>query len=477
MSRAGRDPGTPPSPVRRQIVALLVAYSFMTWLNRVSMSVAYDERIKGQFDIPPPAMGWVYSAFVFAYMLCMTPGGLLIDRYGAWLALVVMGFGSALFAALTGAAGHPALAGGGRVLVLLVGIRLLMGALTAPVYPAGSRLVANWLPVARRSGANGMIQGAAAVGIACTFPLFGALIDLVDWPSAFVVSGTVTAVVALAWTVCGADDPSQRRWLDAILSRSAADTPHDPRSSAGDARTAVMSARQPVAELPADEAVAPPLWRHRSLILLTASYGAIGYVEYLFFFWMHYYFEGVLRLGTVRSRHYAAVLMLALAGGMVLGGFLADRLRARDNGRRRYAIVPAVGMCAGAVLLVLGTHATKVAWIVTLLALALAAVGAAEAPVWTVATELGGRRGGTAAAVCNTGANLGGLVSPVVTQLVSDWFSRQGGLDETTGWRLGIGLGSVVAIAGAVPWLWIRPAERPDESEGDTPGADQRQRA
>src|SRR5437660_11426997 len=85
---------TRPTWVRWQIVALLVSFSFMTWFNRVSMSVAYDEQLKDQSGIAPETMGYVYSAFLFAYMVCMTPGGWLIDRFGPWVALVVLGLGS-----------------------------------------------------------------------------------------------------------------------------------------------------------------------------------------------------------------------------------------------------------------------------------------------------------------------------------------------------------------------------------------------
>ncbi len=118
-------------------------------------------------------------------------------------------------------------------------------------------------------------------------------------------------------------------------------------------------------------------------------------------------------------------------------------------------------MCLGALLLVLGILVQDIYCIVTLLALALAAVGATEAPIWTLATELGGQRGGTAAAICNTGGNAGGLIAPIVTPWVSGWISRQAGLSETTGWQLGISVGSVVAVAGAVLWFWITPDVEP----------------
>src|SRR5262249_3338944 len=97
--------GTRPTWVRWRIVALLMAMSFMSWFNRLSMPAAYDEQIKNEFSISPEAIGWVYSALLLVYALFMTPGGWFIDRYGPKAALAWMGFGSGLFVVLTGCAG------------------------------------------------------------------------------------------------------------------------------------------------------------------------------------------------------------------------------------------------------------------------------------------------------------------------------------------------------------------------------------
>ena len=150
-----------PTNVRWRIVGILLAFSFMSWFNRVSMAVAYDEQIKNQFGISEQAMGAVYSAFLIAYMVCMTPGGWLADRFGPWLALVVMGIGSGLFGILTGCVGYMAqpaagidaslsgiLAGGvgvlaqpaGQILLLFLIVRTTMGIFTAPIYPASTAL-------------------------------------------------------------------------------------------------------------------------------------------------------------------------------------------------------------------------------------------------------------------------------------------------------------------------------------------------
>jgi len=110
-------------------------------------------------------------------------------------------------------------------------------------------------------------------------------------------------------------------------------------------------------------------------------------------------------------------------------------------------------------MLALGLHVEDRGLMVTCLALALACVGASEAPVWTTAVELGGPLGGTAAGICNTGGNAGGVVAPILTPFVAGWVSRQFALSEQVGWIWAISLGSVIAVAGAVLWWWIEPPE------------------
>jgi MFS family permease len=435
---------TPPTRVRWRIVALLIAFSFMTWFNRVSMSVAYDERIKEQTGISPEAMGYVYSAFLFAYMIFMTPGGWFIDRFGAWTALVVMGFGSAFFGVLTGLAGHPAIVSAGLLLPALLVVRSLMGIFTAPVYPSTSRLVSHWLPASQRAGANGLVQGAAVVGIASTFFLFGGLMDWFGWPTAFVISGAVTAVLALTWMIYGANDPSEHRGVNV-----------------GELESIGAEGRPSAHKACADEVSSWTLLRNRSLMLLTISYTAVGYFEYLFFFWIHYYFEKVLDLGKAESRAYSTILFVAMAAGMMAGGWAADRLRGRYGSHGGRAVVAIIGMCGGGILLLVGTFAEDLGWIVTLLALSLALVAAVEGPVWTTAIELGGRHGGTAAAICNTGGNLG-FVAPIITPLMAVGVSEAFSLSERAGWQWAIALGSFITIAGGVLWFWIKAPERAD---------------
>jgi MFS family permease len=454
---APANPALPSRPtwVRWRIVALLLAFSFMSWFNRVSMPVAYDEQIKEQLGISEQAIGYVYSAFLIAYMLAMTPGGWFADRRGPWLALVLMGFGSALFGALTGAVGLGALSAGLTLALFLV-VRGAMGLCTAPIYPASGRVIAHWIPFRQRAGANGMVTAAALLGIASTYYGFGTLLDRFAWPAAFVITGTITALLALLWTGYARNDPSQHPGVNEgeLGWIQSGELPAPSGNELPSESPTVSTPERPDASEKRGGLIPEAGWRvllgNRSLVLLTFSYAAIGYFEYLFFFWMHYYFDEVLRLGKSESRLYATLLYLAMAAGMVFGGWLSDRLLRMWGQRPGRAAVVVGGMLAGAALLYLGVLAREPGWIVAWFALALAAVGATEGPFWATAIDLGGRRGGTSAGIFNTGGNAGGTLAPIVTPLVSEHF----------GWQWGIGLGSLVCLAGACLWCGIDPGRR-----------------
>jgi ACS family glucarate transporter-like MFS transporter len=472
-----------PTWVRWRIVALLAALSFVSWFNRVSLPVAYDLRIKGEYGIEPTAMGTVYSALLLIYMLCMTPGGSLTDRFGSRLSLGLMGLGLGVFVALTGVTGYVAVSAGLLFYALLL-IRSTMGAFAAPMYPASAHAIACWFPAHSCAWANGFVQAAAPLGIATTYILFSVLIGHFGWPASFLLTGAVTAALGLVWLLYARNRPREHPGVNLAELRLIGGDRESALSDelglgfshldqTAESPDAALQAKEPnrerieasvgsrsSSEAPHDLISIPSLvlqegsWLHllrnRSLVFLTTAYAAVGYFEYLFFFWMHYYFNDVLNVGEKASRFYSAVPVLAMAVGMPVGGWLSDRLVRGFGVRLGRALVPAGGMITGAVLLYLGVHSSGLFWVVTWFSLALAAIGATEAPQWTVAIELGGRRGATAAGIFNTGGNIGGLLAPVITPWISSQF----------GWQWGITAGSLVCLIGVCLWLWIDPRER-----------------
>ncbi len=398
-----------------RIVILLTALGFMGHFNRIAISVAGAERLMAQYAIEPTRMGLVYSAFLLTYTIGMIPAGVLADRFGPWLMLGVMAVGLAAGSVLTGAVGFTVAAA--YVVVTLLIVRGAMGMLSAPLHPSTARTVANWVPEQGRTGANGLTLSGAFLGIALTYHVFGALIDRFDWPVAFMITGGVTLLVGILWMAFGGDAPSHRR------AGPASATPKE-----GGWLT---------------------LLRDRSLLFVSLAYVAVGYFEYLFFYWMQYYFNTVLAIGTERSRLYSTIVTLAMVAGVISGGWITDRLVARWGLRRGRATVPVVGMIAGAIFLVAGVTAQTPVWVMIWFSAGMFSATSAEAPCWATAIELGKARGTTAAGIMNTGANIGGFAAPILTPLVGSAF----------GWRWAILLGAAVSLAGAMLWLGVKPAE------------------
>ena len=83
-----------------------------------------------------------------------------------------------------------------------------------------------------------------------------------------------------------------------------------------------------------------------------------------------------------------------------------------------------------------------------------------EGPFWASAIELGGRRGGSSAALFNTGGNAGGLLAPIITPWVG----------EQLGWGYAVALGGLICLAGVVLWFWIDLDERPGGAAVKRPG-------
>jgi len=71
-----------PSYGRWYILGLICLMYLITYLDRVNISTAAPEITK-EFGFDKITLGWIFSAFVWAYALFQVPGGWLSDRFGA----------------------------------------------------------------------------------------------------------------------------------------------------------------------------------------------------------------------------------------------------------------------------------------------------------------------------------------------------------------------------------------------------------
>lgn len=419
-------------PAQWGMIGWLGMLCFVSHLNRLAISVAGTEKIIPQFNLGETAMGVVYTSYLAVYTAAMIVGGWFIDRFGPRTMLVVMGLGSAAFGALTGAIGFAALTAAQLISAFIV-VRGAMGLFTTPLHPACARAAASFLPPHRVSLGNGLITFGAVLGMSSTSWVFGKLMDWLDWPGAFITVAVAFIILTLGWALVSSDRGLRTRpgEADAVAH---GDSPTKPVAAAhGQSASGVIG-----------------LLLEKNLLLLTLSYAAVGYFQYLFFYWAEYYFKDVLHLSVNESRNYTTVLILALGIGMPLGGLLAGWAQRRFPGRLGWALTPALGMGLSAAFLFFGLTPRDPLWIVILFALAMGALGLSESSFWQAAVHLGRHRGATAAAIINTGGNGIGLLAPLLTPWISYHF----------GWAMGLCLGGVVSVLGALCWLGINPDSR-----------------
>src|SRR5688572_5079805 len=110
-------PPRAPRNGRHTLLGLTFALSLITFLDRVAISSAAPA-IRDELNLSPAAMGWVFSAFTFAYAAFEIPSGWLGDRFGPRKVLTRIVLWWSAFTALTGAAWN---------LSSLVTARLLFG--------------------------------------------------------------------------------------------------------------------------------------------------------------------------------------------------------------------------------------------------------------------------------------------------------------------------------------------------------------
>ena len=416
------------------ILAFLMLIAFMAHFNRMSISVAGTERLMSQYGFSTTQMGFVYSSFILMYTMFMTPGGWLIDRVGAVRALAIMGFSFALLEALSGAVSLFPVSS--SVLAGLIVIRGIAGISSCPLHPGASRVVSRWMPLAEQPLANGLVTAAALLGISSTYYLFGWLMDEFGWPQAFVIAGVMMLVVISAWNLFATEFPPSEQKEDLL----------DAAGLHAAAKSAPASTLSSTLELLKD----------RNLVCLTISYSAVGYFQFVFFYWIEHYYSDTLHLDEKTSRTYSTISLLSMAVGMFLGGYLIRHLSRYRMPISPLALVPIMGLLISAVCVLFGGYSREPNVVLFWFMLALAGIGMCEGPMWTIAVRSGRQHGGTAAGIFNTGGNSGGIIAPVLTPHIGEQF----------GWDKSLWIASAFCIFGAIMWFWIdaedKPASSPD---------------
>ena len=182
-----------------------------------------------------------------------------------------------------------------------------------------------------------MVAGGAGIGSALSPSLFAWMIPRYGWRNSFWLAGAATALLAAVWAWYARDRPSEHR-------------------SARNAKPCSPTSLQPQAIATDRQLGLRKLLTNRNVILLALGYGTVSYFEYIFFYWMYYYFREIRRMSQSETSIYTTVIFLAWVVMTPLGGWLSDRLIRTFGKKTGRPIVPVSCILLSAFLLFLGTH-------------------------------------------------------------------------------------------------------------------------
>ena len=343
--------------------------------------------------------------------------GILADRWGTKR---VNAGGIALWSVatmLTGAAWNFA---------TLVATRLTMGVGEATTFPAGGRVVREWIPMGERGVTNAIFLAGTQAGPALGALMVAWIVSQIGWRGSFFVVGAVGFIWLAAWLIWF-DQPERVRWLGdeeraKILRERGAET-HALEQRASAARVF-------------------DLLRTRTMWGLALAQGCAVYTQYLFLTWLPSYLQTTRQISILKTGAFTAV---PYAGAALLGillGRLSDRILTRNalgQGRRRSMGV--VMMLFSAVILL--TPFVDSIWILLLLfTLSLTGMATAIALNFSLVNDLlrNPEDSGKAMSILTVGGNSFGIAAPIVTGYV---------IQLTGSYNWAFGIAGLLLVAGA----------------------------
>jgi ACS family hexuronate transporter-like MFS transporter len=271
-------------------VVLVTAAIAISYFDRQTLPVAVSA-IERSIPLSDQQFSWLQFAFLIPYALLYVLGGRLLDWMGTRRGfLLIMAWWSAACAL------HGLATSFGFLLLA----RCLLGMGEGGGFPAATRVIAEWIPLERRSTAMGIINAGTAVGSVLAPPLIGVVLLTAGWRMVFFASGAV----GLAWVAW---------WFIGYRGNSGASV-------------ATLDARAAARELSLFDLMA----MRKVRVLVFAKFMSDS-AWYFYLLWLPKYLYDARGFDIKQVSYYAWIPYAASGVGSFLGGWLSSALLGRGR--------------------------------------------------------------------------------------------------------------------------------------------------
>jgi MFS family permease len=371
------------------VYVFLFLLLLINYMDRINLSVA-GAPVAKDLGLSPVSLGYLFSSFLWVYILCLLPAGSLTDRLGSrTMMAVAIGLWSTA-QALTGMAG-------GFASMLLA--RLGLGLAESPTNAAANRAIREWAPSTERGVATSAFIAGSYAGPAVGAPLVAWLITVFGWRESFIVTGLLGFVWLAMWLMFFRT-PETTSWI----SEAERSTILNERESGGP--------RVPVAQLNY-----LTLLRARSMWGIMLTQGCLTYTQYLFLSWLPNYLQTARGVPMLQSGLYTAVpYLVAVVGSLLISRFSDWRLRGTVLYRGARRLEVAMVTIASSVVL-LAPYVDSLLLVMVLFTISLTFSASAVALNFTLLSDLlrTPENSGRCFALLTIGGNSLAITAPIVT--------------------------------------------------------------
>lgn len=373
----------------RYIIAILMLVAVaINYLDRTIISAAAPT-IMQELEIGPTEMGFVMSAFFFAYMPCQIPAGLLGDKFGQRICLTV---GIIWWSIMTMATA------GVRSIGALFGVRFLMGGGEATVYPCNTGVAAKWFPDNERGRVTALFDSGSKFGTAFAMPFVAWMIGLYGWRFPFIVCGVLGILFAGIWFFYYRD-PEKHKFIKA---------------------RELEYIRQGQQKKEGIDKFQPMKWyqllKYRNVLAMCSALFLYNYVMFFFVTWFPTYLVKVRGMDLMTMGWFAMLPPLCGIVAQWSGGIFTDWIY-KKTGKLTFSrkINLVSGLLLASVILGVNFVESNTATIV-LFCLAYAGMSFAASVHWCLPSDIAPRNMTSAlGGIQNTFSGVSGILGPVIT--------------------------------------------------------------
>ncbi|SHN20994.1 MFS transporter, ACS family, glucarate transporter [Pseudomonas asturiensis] len=390
-----------PTRYRYLTLALITIVLALSSGDRAAISVAGSDMSK-ELGISPVEMGYLFSAFSWAYVIFLIPSGWLTDRFGSKKVLAAAITIWSIFTVFMGMVHFI-----GMVVPLLLGLRFLLGVAESPVGPGCTRVIASWFPSSERGMAGAIFNSAQYISLAFFTPLMGWLCYRFGWEYVFIVMGLMGLVIAVIW------------WKLYYLPikhphMNAAELEYI-RAGEGlvdleGRKTGIEAGLTPMSQL----AEVGLLFKSRMLVGMFISQYCVSAITWFYVTWFPIYLVKERGFDILQAGLVASIPALCGLIGAVSSGFFSDWLVRRTNSlsiARKTPIVTGVLLSS---TMILCNYVDSQVLVIAVMSLAFFGKGFGNLGFSVVADTAPREMVGMTGGVFNAMGNVAGIVTPVV---------------------------------------------------------------